>query len=171
MIFFQRIKAKLPLLRNLKQLFHIILGALLYFSYAFLRKMDLYKAGGEFYKAAQSEENSWAKVIAINFFESPLGIIMRDYYFFKANIKKERLSTGVLDDYSDENLSGYGAVEYDKGGESLDQQQRGLILPLLENSLLENQGKLTTVVEIGCGNGDALAYLADKYHETSTAGM
>lgn len=171
---FKKIKRKITLLRDLKHLFHIVMGFLLYSIYAIFSSWGgerLYKAGGKLYKAAQSDKDSLAKKIAINFFNSPLSIVVRDYYFLKTNADRQRLSTGVIQEYSDESLLGYGDIDYDKGGETLDQQQRGLMLPLLEESLTEKQGKMEKVIEIGCGNGDVLAYLAKRFPDFFFTGV
>lgn len=159
----QRIKKRIRLLRDIKHLCHILAGFSLYLLYAAWKWGDLYRAGAEFYKTAQANKNGLTRTLAINFFESPLCVLARDYYILKANAGRDRISTGAMEEYSDENLLGYGDVYYDKGGHTLETQQRGLMLPLLEKSLRDNKEKLKTVMEIGCGNGDVIARLARLY--------
>jgi len=160
---FSTIKRKIGLLRDIKHLCHILAGFSLYLLYVAWKFGNLNRAGGEFYKIAQLDKKNFARTLAVNFFESPLSLLARDYHFLKANIDRDRISTGVMQEYSDEGLSGYGDTHYDKGGDTLETQQRGLVLPLLEKSLHENKDRLKSVMEVGCGNGDVITHLAGKY--------
>ena len=58
---------------------------------------------------------------------------------------------------------------HNAGGESLYEQQRGLILPLLEKSVAGINRK--TIVEIGTGNGDVLSFLSDKFPDNNYIGV
>ncbi len=166
---FQKIKSKVVLLRDLKHLFHILAGFLLYLFYAIFSKGKgerLYLAGGGFYRAAQADKESFTKTIALNFFNSPISVMVRDYFFLKANIGRDKLSTGAIQEYSDESLLGYGDINYaakKEAGKPLENQQRGLMIPILRQSLSENAQKLKTVIEIGSGNGDVIQFLAATY--------
>jgi hypothetical protein len=68
-------------------------------------------------------------------------------------------------EYSDDSLAGYADKNYTKGGKDLQHQQRGLILPILEKHLKRVN------VEIGTGNGDVIADLADKYPDRLFIGV
>ena len=96
-----------------------------------------------------------------NFVDPYLIKPVENFIFYLRNRNNSRLSSAVLKYYSDDSLSGYGDWEYKKGGTTITEQQRGLILPLLKDSL---QGPLKkTVIEIGTGNGDVLAHLREEY--------
>lgn len=60
-------------------------------------------------------------------------------------------------------MSGYGDEILNKGGATIQEQQRGLILSVLEKAICELTKEARTIVEIGTGNGDIVAYLAAKY--------
>jgi len=92
---------------------------------------------------------------------------IRNYRIKKKEWNNPRLSEEVIKNYSDDSLSGYGDKEYTKGGMDIQHQQRGLILPLLEQHIKKQE----TVIEIGTGNGDVVAYLADKYPDTKFIGI
>jgi hypothetical protein len=117
-----------------------------------------YTGGQLFYRDAQ--ENPDGCEIAL--LESPLYDMMKDYQFLKENRDNSRLSSEAIRQYSDDTLSGYADKEFTKGGKTLEEQQRGLILPLLEK-VISRQTTDSTIVEIGTGNGDVIAYLAKNY--------
>jgi hypothetical protein len=119
---------------------------------------------------AQSEGNTFIKAAVIAMLEGSLSEIFKDHSFMMENRGRKRLSTLTIQQYSDESLFGYGDVDFGKGGDTLQEQQRGLILPLLERAIRENVSA-KTIVEIGTGNGDVLKYLADKYPDRHFIGV
>jgi hypothetical protein len=124
-----------------------------------------------FYKIAQIEGKSIGAGCAIALLECPLFEMMKNYAFLKENKNNSRLSSIVVDQYSDDSLSGYGEKEFAKGGKTIKEQQRGLILPMLEKAIRESTTKHLAIVEIGTGNGDAVAYLAKNFPEHTFIGV
>jgi hypothetical protein len=85
--------------------------------------------------------------------------LLEDLHFARTEAGVRQPSTRARADYGDDSLSGYGDEIYAKGGAELADQMRGAILPLLEGVLADCTGP---VCEIGTGNGDVLAYLAQR---------
>ncbi len=173
----RQIKQKFIILRDLKHLSYIFLGLFLFVFYSIFNKRKgerLYNGWCKFYATAQSDSHGLCKRIAVHFFENPMAYMIRDYFFLKANLERDKLSTGVIQEYSDETLLGYGAINYaeiKEAGAPLEKQQRGLMIPLLEKSLRENAGRLSGVVELGCGNGDVIEFLAQRHPGYSFCGV
>lgn len=76
----------------------------------------------------------------------------------------------ALQMYDNDEGHGYAAVDYAFGGDSVETQQRGLSLPLIE-SYLAKQPDGALIVEIGTGNGDVIAHLANKYPDLRFLGL
>ncbi len=169
MINLLQIKQRFTILRDIKHLSYILFGFILFIFYSIFNKRKgerLYSGYVKFYATVQSETDGLLKKVAVNFFENPIGYMVRDYFYLKANIGRDKLSTGTIQEYSDESLLGYGAVNYaevKEAGAPLEKQQRGLMIPILKQCLSENPGGLKTVVEIGCGNGDVIQFLAEQH--------
>jgi len=86
--------------------------------------------------------------------------ILVDFDFGQQQHLQDRPSAKAIEDYSTDDLMGYGDEEFTKGGVDIYSQQRGLVLPLVEAALDKS---IKTVCEIGTGNGDVIAHLAQKY--------
>lgn len=136
-----------------------------------IKNKSTYKGRNAFYRLVQDERDSLKKNLAIAFLDNTvLNSLFSDYQFLRNNLNRENMSSAVIEQYqSDDYLKGFGDWEYKKGGASLQEQQRGLILPLLKDCLLNIQGKI--VAEIGTGNGDVLAYLAKEYPRNNYIGI
>lgn len=177
MINLRQIKQRFTILRDIKHLSYILFGLLLFIFYSIFNKRKgerLYNGSVKFYAIAQSETDGFLKKIAVNFFENPIGYMVRDYFFLKANVGRDKLSTGAIQEYSDESLLGYGAINYaeiKEAGAPLEKQQRGLMIPILKQCLSENAQRLKTVVEIGCGNGDVIQFLAEQHPDYVFCGV
>lgn len=106
--------------------------------------------------------------------EDPMGKavadLRADYFFVLKNIDNPRLTQKVIEQYSTDDLMGYGDYNYDKGGVHLHEQQRGLILPAIEG-YLSDQSLPLTVCELGTGNGDILAHLAAAFPQHKFVGV
>lgn len=158
-------------LKDFKDLTHFTSGLFLiffYFVFAF-KKERLYYACSKIYAKAQ-EEKGFLKQIAIGFFENQIAEKFRDYYIFKSNKEKDSLSTVAIEEYSTEDLCGYGSLDFAEIHENnapLLLQQRSLIIPQLSNIIKEYK----TVVELGTANGDVLAYLAQNFPMSSFVGV
>ena len=96
--------------------------------------------------------------------------IEEDFDYGDRNQNNSRPSDLIIKMYNNEHGHGYCAEDYKLGGDSIHDQQRGLILPLLERCLFALPTQ-STVVEIGTGNGDVLAYLAEKYQGLNFIGL
>lgn len=174
MLSLKEMKKRFTILRDIKHVCQIMTGfaLLLFYSIFNMKKGErLYNGCGKFYALAQTPGNSLLKRIALAFFENPVSAMVRDYFFYKANVDRDQLSTGVIQEYSDESLLGYGDINYDKGGASLETQQRGLMIPLLKQAISEGPGSGRVVVEIGVGNGDVLSHLAGQYSKHKFVGV
>lgn len=73
--------------------------------------------------------------------------------------------------YGDDSLHGFGESDYAlrSDGKTLLNQQRGLIIPLIEKAI--DSDRPTSILEIGTGNGDVLAFLANKYPNVRFIGV
>jgi len=91
-----------------------------------------------------------------------IAIFERDYY-------SPRLSPEIIRQYSSSSLRGYGDKHYAKGGGSIHEQQRGLILPFMAQYLGAIGQK--HIVEIGTGNGDVLNYVYTTYPQHRFTGI
>lgn len=89
-------------------------------------------------------------------------------------MSNDRIPEKLVVNYLDDSLSGYGEEEWKFGGKDLKDQQRGLILPIIEASIQEEESKnddSSIIVEIGTGNGDISSYLAKKYSAQTFTGI
>lgn len=114
-----------------------------------------YLANKKMYRMAQ-ESNGFA----MNFFDSPLTDIFTDYIYMKKNINQSALPDLIKEQYLNDSLFGYGDAEFKQGdAKELSSQQRFLVVPEVEKTI----EKADTIIEVGTGNGDIIAYLAAKY--------
>ncbi len=102
----------------------------------------------------------------INFEQHKL-TILRDYEFSKQD-HPARPTDRALAAYNNDSLCGYGELEYTNGGETIPEQQRGVILPLIEKAISETNGG---ILELGNGNGDVVAYLAELHPDRKFIGV
>lgn len=161
------VQGNCPMIRRRVQAFIDLVGGMLLYSILFCLYHG-YGARTRFYRAAQ-EDTDLFHGIALRFVRSPLRRLFLDYEFLEENKDRDRLTARAVDQYSDDSLQGYGDAEYTKGGDTLQEQQRGLILPMLEKFVAG--GKSLRVLEIGCGNGDMLAHLKAKYSQHEYVGV
>lgn len=143
-----------------------------FYSWCLIKNRNAYKGANEFFRTIQLEHATFSKKAGIAFLESyNLSRLFIDYRLLKENINRERISSIALKQYSDDSLLGYGDIELNKDiAKEIENQQRGLILPLLERTITEEK-KSRIIVEIGTGNGDVLAYLAVKYPQHTYIGI
>ena len=115
-----------------------------------------------FYHLAQSRRGLMGR-IASAFCNGHAGRVAQNYAIFVENKDKARISNIALKYYSDDSLHGFGDIDYGKRADNkpLLQQQRGLIVPLVEKQIADLKPK--TVLELGTGNGDILAHLAQEH--------
>lgn len=142
-------------------------GILLYTWYV-IRYLSNYKGRNKFYKVAQQDNNTFAKKIAISLLQSPIANLFLDYQYMMNNLNRDRLSNLIIEQYINVTTgSGYYDIGYNKGGgDTLEKQQRGLILPILIKAIEDgsiNNNKILKIIEIGTGNGDILADLSAKF--------
>jgi SAM-dependent methyltransferase len=100
--------------------------------------------------------------IASAFCQGHAGRVGQNYAIFMAEKDKERITDIALKYYSDDSLHGYGDAEFSRAdGQPLVEQQRGLIIPLVDKAIAADGPNV--ILEIGTGNGDVLAYLAERH--------
>lgn len=114
-----------------------------------------------FYRLAQERRGTLGR-IASAFCQGHAGRVGQNFAVFIAEKEKERITDIALKYYSDDSLHGYGDAEFSRAdGKPLVKQQRGLIIPLVEKAIAEDRPNV--ILEIGTGNGDVLAYLAERH--------
>jgi hypothetical protein len=115
-----------------------------------------------FYQLAQ-DRSGVAGRIASAFCQGHAGRVCSNYSIYAENKNAARMPDIAIKYYSDDDLHGFGESDYAlrTDGKTLLNQQRGLIIPLIENAI--DSDRPSSVLEIGTGNGDVLAFLASKY--------
>ncbi len=154
----------------LKHIFGKIFGFL---AYTYLvGKYGYYRGQQIIYHKIQENKQYLDKLLKY-YVENPLkdsvDFLKGSHQFYKNNIFINRLSSKCIEQYSDDSLSGYGDVIF-QGGVPFEEQQRSQILPTLHN-LLKKLGDGKIVCEIGCGNGDVVAFLAERYPQLQFVGV
>ena len=124
-----------------------------------------------FYKIALEKTGFFSR-IASAFCQGHAGRVCQNYSIYQQNIEKDRISDISLKFYSDESLHGFADINYKLRGDGkpLLEQQRSLIIPLVENQI-QKINPIKKILEIGTGNGDVLAYLAKKYSNLEFFGV
>jgi hypothetical protein len=130
-----------------------------------------YRGRYRFYRRIHDQNLAGACVRAFLEF-SLLANLYRDYAYYARNHDKDRITDYVRFLYSGASLSGYGNRLYDKGGDGLADQTRGLPLTVIRKMLDQcGGGSSATVVEIGTANGDVLRQLANEYPDLQFIGI
>lgn len=141
--------------------------------YFYLATYTPYYGAQRVYKILQGPEASFQRKCLYSFLMGHYGRLKndlrRDYDFYLRNKDQMRLSDLAIAQYSDDGLKGYGDAEFKKGGDTLDQQQRGQILPFLRDYLRGKDG--LSIYEIGTANGDVLAHLAESFPDSRYIGI
>lgn len=156
-------------LRKLYRVVKIASGAFLYCAYVLV--FGSYRGGAKLMCVAQMAPASFVGSIAVAFLESPPAKLANDFAYQRDHRNRERLSPHIAALYSDDSLQGYGDEVFLKGGDNLHSQQRGQILPLLEEKLAANSNCPLKVVELGIGNGDVIAHLATEFPQHEFLGI
>jgi SAM-dependent methyltransferase len=147
-------------MQELKERAAVVLGAAL-----------LAVAGRDrFYRMAQ-ERRGIAGRVASAFCQGHAGRVGQNYAIFRDERDKERITDIALRFYSDDSLHGFADADYSAraDGKPLLQQQRGLIIPLVEHAIASDRPRVA--LEIGCGNGDVLAHLAIAHPDIQFVGV
>jgi SAM-dependent methyltransferase len=152
---------------------HILGRVFGFLAYTYLiGKYGYYQGQQIIYQKIQQNTGILDKLLKY-YVENPLkesvDFLQGNYQFYKNSIAVDRLSNKVIEQYSDDSLSGYGDIIF-QGGVPFEEQQRSQILPTLHNLLKKlDDGKI--ICEIGCGNGDIVAFLAEKYPHLQFIGV
>ena len=90
-----------------------------------------------------------------------------------ADINSERRSLASLEIYKGDSLAGWADTDRAHGDGHLPllQQMRSVAVPWVVEAIERNGAKEKTIVEIGTGNGDLIAYLADRYPQHHFVGV
>jgi SAM-dependent methyltransferase len=150
--------------RLLTDLARTILGVLLYARRSIKHRNASIGAARLYAEAQDGNKNAMALLT------SPLSSAFTNYGYLQQALRTDGMSPRAVAEYADDALSGYGDWDYDKGGDTLETQQRGLILPLLTRTL-ESVPDKSVVLEIGTGNGDVIAHLADTHSNLAFVGV
>ena len=119
-----------------------------------------------FYRIAQ--ERGRIGRLARRYLEHQL-VMFQNFDIMRASLGRDSITEIVKERYGDDSLAGYGSAEYARAdNKPLEEQQRGLILPVLTKAIQRVGGP---VMEIGSGNGDILALLAARYPEVQFKGV
>jgi hypothetical protein len=137
-------------------------GALAYAG-QLLRHGDVYRGSNAYYRSLQ-QGNAGAALL-----RTTLPKVLADHVWATANATRSRIAARVREDYSSTDVGGYAGT-YDKGGASLGEQQRGLVLRPL-GPVLEELPDSASVIEIGTANGDVVAHLAHEHPRLSFLGV
>lgn len=123
-----------------------------------------------FYQMAQ-DKSGFTGRIASAFCGGHAGRIGENYSIYRSEKDKERITDIALRLYSDDSLMGFGDADYVSraDGKPLLDQQRGLVIPMVEEAIASDKPK--RVIEIGTGNGDVIAYLSAKYPDVEFVGI
>lgn len=123
-----------------------------------------------FYQLAQ-ERTGISGRIASAFCQGHAGRVGANYAIWRSNKDKTRMTDVALAYYSDDSLHGFADADYGlrADGKPLLEQQRGLIIPLIEKAIRESDAK--SVLEIGTGNGDVLDHLAARFPDVAFTGV
>jgi hypothetical protein len=90
-----------------------------------------------------------------------------NYAIFTTEKDKERIGDVTLRCYTDDNVHAF--AENDADDKPMLEQERGLIVPLVENAIASDHP--STVLEIGTANGDVIAHLAKCYPSINFIGI
>ncbi|MGH7950195.1 MAG: class I SAM-dependent methyltransferase, partial [Candidatus Binataceae bacterium] len=122
-----------------------------------------------FYRLAQ-DRAGFSGRLASAFCQGHAGRVGQNYAILTEGRGSERITDIALRYYSDDNLHGFGNIEFARAdGKPLLEQQRGLVVPLVEKAIEEVRP--AQVLEIGCANGDVLAHLASRHPKIAFVGV
>jgi hypothetical protein len=123
-------------------------------------RLGFYRGHQRFYATAQDTGALSRAAKAV--LTSPPAQLVVDYSNLQSSLGRDRISPMAAADYSDDSLAGYADGEFAKGGAGLEGQQRALALPMIKRvAAALPQG--ATLMEIGMGNGDVCAHLAEEF--------
>jgi hypothetical protein len=123
----------------------------------------------KFYHRAQSGSGLIGRV-ARAFCEGHAARVAQNYAVYLEDKDRDRMSAIAQKYYGDDSLHGYGDADFDRSdGKPLVQQDRGLIIPVVEKFVESENPKV--VLEIGAANGDVIAHIAQRHPETQFVGV
>lgn len=123
-----------------------------------------------FYISAQRRRGIVGRIAAA-FAHGHAGRIGENYAIFRDNVDRHGISSISARYYSDDDLHGFGSLDYAQraDGQPLLEQQRGLIVPLIEQAIASDRPQ--NVTEIGCVQGDISAHLAEAHPDIKFIGI
>jgi SAM-dependent methyltransferase len=147
--------------KKIKEFFIIIVGFIVLLFYIVFKK----QGSGKFYIKAQEDNllNKFIKSKILNF-------LFSNFKYYESNIIKEISDEAMLYRENTQTLKKYTAHDYgQRESIELEEQKRGLGIPLIKN-LLKND-KIKNVMEIGTGNGDLISFIAKEYSNKYFTGI
>lgn len=154
---------------KLNKFFYLVSGFILFLYFSWRHSWH------KLFATAHSQNNSFACKSASSLLNSSLcrAFIGNEYVEKYGHLDRqppERLA--FLD--KDEVFNKYGSEIFKENKLPLENQQRGRILPFLINIINDfhkENNRWPTVIEIGHGNGDVLAFLSDKFKDVQFLGL
>ena len=120
---------------------------------------------GKFYIKAQ--DNDFLKKFLEN---ENLNYLFKNYNFLKNDINNDFSLFSDQDYRRSKNLKGYEEKNFGKKeDENIEDQQRGLIIPIIKKVIENNE--ISNLIEIGCTNGDLIAYLSNLHADKNFTGI
>ncbi len=122
----------------------------------------------EFWRVAQTDRGPLGK-LAMGYITRQKKLF-RNYWMLQSDVDRDSLSDLSKASYSDDELHGFASKDFWRGGgRPLEEQQRGLILPVVEGVIADRHpGR---VLEIGTGNGDISAWFAKRHDDVHFTGI
>lgn len=122
-----------------------------------------------FYHYAQ-DRNGIAGRLASAFCQGHAGRVGSNYAIYQRDKDRERMTDVARLYYSDDSLHGFGDSDLPRpdAKKPLLEQRRAMVVPLVERAI---GNASTTVIEIGTGNGDVIAHLANVYPNVKFTGV
>jgi precorrin-6B methylase 2 len=144
----------------------MLLGVAYYL--ACVARRGFYRGHQRFYATAQG--TSLLARAAQALLTAPPAALVVDFHNLQESLGRDRISPMAAVDYSDDSLAGYADEQFGKGGGELAEQQRALALPMIER-VAATLPAGATLIEIGTGNGDVCAHLAERFPALQVVGV
>jgi SAM-dependent methyltransferase len=122
-----------------------------------------------FYRLAQDRNGVFGR-LASAWCQGHAGRVGANHAIYARDNDRERMTAIAQQFYSDDSLDGFGDVELPRpdARKPLLEQRRAMIVPLVEQAISNGP---SSVIEIGTGNGDVIAHLANVHPQSRFVGV